>query len=150
MSALLKKFAVLAARTASVTVTVSGEFISDAAPNGTRTATAGVRVNNDGTIDKLIDTTYTQIDSSTDWRIPNGSGSGYHVKFTKNVLDPAPTGGTLDTWLSLSSSYLVYYDEATDDTENGGTITIEISDDGGSTTLDSANYPLTATIGLPA
>ena len=132
----------------NIVVTVSGEIISHSVANG-NTATAGVRVNNDGTIDQLVGGTYTQIDVSTDWRIPNGSGSGYHVRFTRGVFDPDPDVGTLNSWLALSSDREVYYQESTDDTEDGGTITIAISDDGGTSTLDSGTYPLTATVGTP-
>ncbi len=133
---------------ADIVVTVSGEFISHSVANG-NTARAGVRVNNDGTIDKLLLSTYSQIDASTDWRIPNGSGDAYHVKFTKGILDPAPDVGTLDTWLAITSDRQVYYEETADDTMDGGTITIAISADGGSTTLDSAAYPLEAIVGTP-
>ena len=133
---------------AGIVVTVSGENIFHVVANG-NTARAGVRVNNDGTIDKLILSTYTQIDSSTDWRIPNGSGAGFHVKFTKGFLDPDPDVGTLDTWLALTANREVYYEETANDTADGANITVHISDDGGSTTLDSAVYTLTATVGTP-
>lgn len=135
----------------SVTVTVSGESISHNVDSGL-TARAGVRVNSDGTIDKLEGVTYTQIDSSTDWRIPNGSGIGYYVQFTKGVLDPNPTVGTLNSWLQITTNREVYYEESDFNQSNGGTITIEISatTGGGSPILDSGDYPLDASVGIPA
>lgn len=138
--------------TSTVVVTVSGEIISHSVANGS-TARAGLRVNTDGTIDKLEGTTYTQIDASTDWRIPNGSGTGYYVKYTKGLLDPAPTYNpdsiTLDTWYEITTSYRIGYEESTNDSEDSGTITAHISDDGGTSTLDTGAFPLTATVGTP-
>lgn len=152
--------ATLAALTASgnadvnaVVVTVSGETISHSVSNG-NTARAAVAVNSvDGTMDKIEGTTTTQIDASTDWRIPNGSGAAYHVRFTKGILDPDPTYNpdsvTLGTWHALTQQYRLGYEESANDTQETGTITVAISDDGGSTTLDSGAYPCTATVGLP-
>jgi hypothetical protein len=134
-------------------VTVSGESISHSVANG-NTARAAVRVNTDGTMDKLEGTAYTQIDASTDWVIPNSFSGSYHVRFTKGGLDPTPTYNpdsvTLGTWYAISAtSYRLGYEETVDDTQETGTITVHISDDGGSTTLDSGPYTLIATVGLP-
>jgi len=70
-----------------------------------------VRINTDGTVDKYLEPTYTQIDSSTDWIIPNGAASAlYEVRIT-NIVDIG--GDTLtwetgsaarDTWLAISSN----------------------------------------------
>lgn len=130
-----------------IVVTVSGESISHSVSNG-NTAKAGVRVDNDGTIDKREGDIFSQIDASTDWRIPNGSGAGFHVMFTKGGLDPTPIG-VLDTWTEITSDQEIRYEESSDDSESSGTITVHISDDGGTTTLDTGVYPLDAIVGLP-
>ena len=144
MSLLKKKFALLKR---GILLTLSGESISHSVSNG-NTARAGVRVNSDGTIDKREGNIYMQIDASTDWRIPNGSGAGFYVRFNKGVLDPNPDFGTLNSWLELNSNREIYYEESANDTQDGGTITVELSRDQ-STVAASAGYPLTAIVGLP-
>lgn len=135
-------------------ITVSGETISHSVSNG-NTARAAVRVNVDGTIDKLVNVTFTQIDASTDWRIPNANGAGFWVQFTKGILDPAPNynpdSTVLGTWYELDTvSRRVGYEDSGPDSESSGTITVKISDDSsGSPVLDQANYPCAATVGLP-
>lgn len=137
-----------------VAITVSGETIAHSVGNGS-VARAAVTVIIDGTIDKIEGTTLTQIDASTDWRIPNGNGAGFWVQYTKGVLDPAPNydpdSTTLGTWYELDvTSRRIGWEESADDTANGGTITVKISDDSsGTPVLDQANYPCTATVGLP-
>ena len=148
VSSLQQLFAILATLPTYV-VTVSGEFISHSVANG-NTARAGIRLNTaDGTIDKLEGTTFTQIDASTDVLIPNQDASGFHIKFTKGALDPTPAFGTLDTWLAWTSDLEVYYEETVDDSQDSGTITVHVSDDGGTTTLDTGDFILTATRGTP-
>lgn len=138
----------------TVVITVSGRFIDHSVING-NTARAGVRVNVDGTIDKVEGTVFTQIDSSTDWRIPNANGAGYWVQFTKGIFDPAPNYNpdttTLGTWYELDTvSRRVGWQETADDTTNGGVLTIKISDDSsGSPVLDQGNFTCTATVGIP-
>lgn len=71
-------------------VTVSGEAVNDSDSGG---ATGGIRFNSDGTIDKLEGASYSQIDSGTDWIIPNIAASGdFDVRCT-NV-----SSGTSDDW----------------------------------------------------
>jgi hypothetical protein len=132
----------------SIVITISGDLGSHLVSNGS-TARSGYRVNADGTIDERQGTSFFQVDSATDWRVPNGSGSGFHVRFSTILLSSDPDVGTLDTWLEITSDREFYYQETTDDTESSGTILIEISDDGGSTVLDSGNYSCAATVGIP-
>ena len=72
----------------------------------------GIRINADGTVDKLENVTYTQLDASTDWIIPNSAANGvYQVRIT-NVVDVGGTDAGFndeqaaaeDTWISLSSN----------------------------------------------
>lgn len=128
-------------------VTVSGETISDsqAAPGSSQ---AGVRFNSDGTVDQNVGGIYTQIDSLTDWIIPNSLASGaYEVRATLNS-GTTPTGGeSTNTWLSLSSNREWFHtrDGSTEgvgsDTAN---LTIEIRF--GATVRDSGVYDITATV----
>lgn len=132
-----------------LTFTVSSALIMHSVSNGS-TATAGVRVGSDGNVYKIEGGSVTQINSSTDWRRPAGSGSGYYVRFSKGAFDPDVDGGTLDTWQELNVNRQVTYQESTDDTEKSGTITVEIAtDSGGSNIVASGDASLTATVGTP-
>ena len=132
-----------------IVVDINAAIAADTAPNGS-TATAGFRVNSDGTVDKREDSTYTQVNSGTDWRIPNGSGAGYYVRFTKGVLDPTPTVGglTLGTWYEITSNREVSWALSTNDTLLTTTLTVELGTDG-STADVSANMTCTMTVGTP-
>jgi hypothetical protein len=76
-------------------VTLSGETVSGGA------VTHGVQVNSDGTVDKEIDGVFSQIDSGTDWIIPNASANAlFEVRATLNSGSLSTSAGT-DIWLSL-------------------------------------------------
>ena len=73
-------------------VTITTGSISD--PTTNRTSTAGVRFHSDGRIQKLVNTTRTQINASTDWIIPNGDADNtYEVRANYNWIEGS-------TWLS--------------------------------------------------
>ena len=127
------------------TVTLSGESVS---VNGAL-ADAGIRFNSDGTVDKVENGTYTQVDSSTDWIIPNGAASSlYDVRIT-NVVDigGSPEGfnhasaAAEDVWINLGANR----EWAVENVGTGGsssvgyTFDVEIRYNGGSV-LDSASY----------
>ena len=59
-----------------VAYALSGEANIDDLVTQPTVAIAGIRVNADGTIDKRIGAVYTQIDSATDWGVPNGGITG--------------------------------------------------------------------------
>lgn len=87
------------------TTTLSGEFVS-AWELGAQ-STAGIRFNSDGTVDKNDDGTYSQVDSATDWIIPNASApSDYQIRVTATppgndfTSEPAVPG----TWVTLDSN----------------------------------------------
>lgn len=141
----------LPARQASVhaggaVVNLDGETISFSSTNN---RWAGVRINTDGTVDRRGGTTsnYTQIDTTTDWIIPNGAAnSSYEVYCAVN----STSGNGLDagsastaTWLALSTNREWFCNRTTVGTDNAN-ITISIRYNGGST-LDSGTYDLTAT-----
>lgn len=126
------------------TVTVSGETITDTRPQPVD-AKAGIRVNNDGTIDKRENTTYTQIDGSTDWIIPNQhDGLTYHARLTV-VSGSSPSAGSdaVNSWIPITDNPEWALIEG-GSSSSTGTWLLEISGDGGGTVLDSANYVMTA------
>lgn len=119
----------------SGTVTVSGETV-------TSSGSAGIRVNTDGTIDsrKGSGPTYAQIDASTDWIIPN-SASGiktYHVRLDINESNMHASSDSMNTWLEINTAR-EWWHVSSGLTRNG---TLRVSDDGGSTDLDTGTYSL--------
>ena len=129
----------------SAVVTLSGESINGL--DGT-TSYAGVRINTDGTVDENVDAAYSQIDTATDWVIPNSFSSKktYHVRATEDSWNSNGTrNGTMGSWLQLSSNREWYIENSIVGNADW-TITIAISDDGGSTTIDTGQYILSANV----
>lgn len=127
-------------------VTVSGETFTDFGVN--RTARAALVVRADGTIDKIVNVTTTQIDSSTDWIIPNGDASSlYDVRYTGLTGDPLDASSSLneDEWGALSSD-MFFEQRALVGTGDAfsSTFTIQVRFNGGAV-LDSASYTIGAT-----
>jgi len=133
------------------TVTVSGEAIADV----NATPMVGVRFNTDGTIDKRTGTsgapTYTPIDTATDWIVPNSRASKrtFHVQATLNAESGGGTKlGTLSSWLEVSTAREWSIERLSG--AGSGTSTwdldIAISDDAGSTTLDTGLFEMDAVI----
>lgn len=77
-------------------VTLSGETVSTVSEEK-----AGIRVNTDGTIDKIEGGTTTQIDTGTDWIIPNGAAHSLHEVRVTNVVD---TGGDPGPWTDQAAA----------------------------------------------
>jgi hypothetical protein len=121
-------------------VTVSGETITNSDVAITDT---GVRFNASGIVEKRIDGGYFQIDNSTDWVVPNGDNDGgYTVELVVTSGDSPDAGDTFGsgTWNSVGDGQSrEWYFNA----NGSGTWTISISDDGGSSTLDSGAYIVT-------
>jgi len=97
----------------SDTITVSGETsinIND--PFSPFNARVGVRVNSDGTIDKMTNNgtggdQFTQIDASTDWIIPLASAPGtYQAWCTDNGLNLNGGSAAVGSWVAISTSPL--------------------------------------------
>lgn len=134
----------------SDTVTVSGENITDFRTSPTDSY-ARLKVDDDGNMYKSTDTgsaSWSQIDSSTDWIVPEASSPGlYEVRFTGASNTPTSSTAAEDTWHSLSSGdFIIYNSETTNGTATKSTtFTIEIRYNGGSV-LDSASYTLTAEV----
>lgn len=107
---------------------------------------AGMRINSDGTTDTIKQTdggalTYAQVQSATDWVIPNGMASGdYDVRIT-GLTEHANHTGTYaaveDTWIDLSADRS-YYVSSTTGAVDSTTVTIEIRDATGTTVVSSA------------
>lgn len=124
---------------AAVSVALSGEIGINAIVPQPGTAYAGVRINTDGTVDKRINTNFTQIDTATDWIIPNSAASSdYEVYCTDNNSNLAGGSSATGTWLAMSAAreWLISHDGATPKQLD---ITIAIRFSGGAT-IDSGNY----------
>lgn len=109
----------------------------------------------DGTCFTMIDDdgasapNFAQVNSGTDWIIPNAAATGatYHVKMTTTgggttSLDTVG-GDAENTWEALNVTRGWQITESTSETYIG---TISISDDGGSTTLASAQITLNTVV----
>ncbi len=113
------------------TLTLSGQIVY-AFSNGS-TAIAGIRINTDGTIDQLKGTTYTQIDSITDWIIPNSaalSTDEFKVTGVTGTFSSSP--GADGTWFDMSVAREWKVQQATVGT-NLTTFTLEVNRAGGAT-----------------
>ena len=135
-----------------VLVTVTGASISDA--TSSRTAHASVRINSDGTIDKGLSSAtviqYTQLSSTTDWIIPNGSASiDYDVRITNVVWTEGSSfdaaAAAEDVWIDLGSNREWRISDSTSNFlgDKAVSFTVEIRD-GSGTTQDTGSYSLTA------
>lgn len=127
-------------------VTVSGETgITDIAIN--RVGRAVVVVVDDGTMDKIVNTTTTQIDASTDWLVPPGPApSDYQARYTNltGAALHASTTAAEDVWHALSASSFFFEQRALVDNDDfTSTFTVEIRK-GTGPVLDSDSYTIRA------
>lgn len=109
---------------------LAGEAIEHSS-NGT--ATAGVRINSDGTMSKREGSSYSQIDSGTDWVIPNGASSDpdWEVMCEQNSGDTLGGGSAaLDTWITLATMQW-YVQESSDKSSKSANLTLSLRWNGG-------------------
>ena len=125
-------------------VTLSGQVIGDGVPSPDPSS-AKVRINTDGTVDEFKNAigAWAQIDSGTDWIIPNGDASSlYEVKLDVTTGD-APNSGDSEstgTWLALSADRIWGLDSIG---SNAGDWTISIRYNGGAV-IDTGLYEMSA------
>ena len=87
------------------TFTLANRGISDTGFTA-RTYTAGIRINGNGTAQKLINTTYSAT-ATGEWADPSGDFTGYYVRATEvSTFGTATRSGTLNSWLALTSDRL--------------------------------------------
>lgn len=89
---------------------------------------------------------YITRDSANEWVVPKAYSKTYHLKTVVNSGD-TPGPSAVGVWLEINTTRTWELVVSGEDL-NSCNITISISDDGGSTTLDTAVYTLTAD-GLP-
>ena len=124
----------------SAQVTLSGGSASDleTAPG---TASAGFRINADGTVDREEGGVFTQISVLRDWIRPASAASGdYEVRCTIDSGDGPVNAGT---WFALSSDVLFQIVQSGTGTKSG-TWTIEIRRN--SVIADSGSYTASAQV----
>ena len=136
-----------------VRVSLSGQTIVTTG-TGQLSAYAAVRFNSDGTVDEFEShgtNDYVQIDSATDWIIPNTASADktYHVRVTGTpptddfTVKPVANG----SWVAVSTSPEWAVEDFNADigvTVAMGSVTFELSDDAGSTVIASGTYSLSA------
>ncbi len=136
-------------------VTVTGDSFNtvlDGDVMGPWDSRMGWRVNSDGTIDYYSGIisgsyTYTQINASTDWIIPNSDApDDYEVRLTVTGAGPNFSSASTGTWLALTTSRQWIRQETTLTSQFIDWL-IEIRKGSGSV-LDSAAHTGTITNGL--
>ncbi len=126
----------------TVTEVTGGSKITDTQGNPT-TAITKILLNTDGTIDKLEQVTTTQLNSGTDWLIPNAEAPSLFEAHMTMVSGDNFTVGALDTWILISDGNIQWrYQKGTVGVLNGvGTLSIRFN---GGPVLDSANFEMLA------
>lgn len=143
MSILLAAFSLRA----GPVVTLSGETAIDSSQTEPDVAIAGVRINTDGTLDKITGTeatpVYTQIDALTDYVIPNAAAPGaYQFQCTDNNANLDAGSDATGSWQAISLGAQLYYVTA-DATTTLLDIDLDVRQGTGAT-LDTGNYTGTA------
>jgi hypothetical protein len=132
------------------TVTLGGETVTeteDFIGNGY----AGIRVNTDGTIDKITGDSgaggpdYTPIDVASDWITPNSAAGSrtFHFRLNTNSGDALDGGSSsAGTWIELTGniSFFVLVANGTGDSKDHNADLL-VSTDGGATTLVTSAAP---------
>ena len=105
---------IISAAAGGTVVTISGGnlgFVTDFDFGGTFDSRLGLRVNTDGTIDKYSGIasgagySYAQINSTTDWIIPNSAASSaYQVRLDVTFTPPNFSSAATGSWLALTAS----------------------------------------------
>lgn len=122
-------------------VNLTGGTIADAqlSPGA---STAGININNDGTVDAFTTTGgVVQINADTDWVLPNSAApSDYEVRLTVSAGSAPTTGPAVNTWHALTTSreWRLTFPGGGPGTDTG-TWLIEIRRSGGSV-IDSGSY----------
>jgi hypothetical protein len=101
--------------------------------------TAGVVFNSTGTFARYVS---GLLITEGNWITPQTNMSSYEIRFTSSTGD-APTGGTLDTWLSLGTTQSITMTAGFEELLNG-TVLAEIRWTGNNEVQDSATYTLGA------
>lgn len=128
------------------TVNLDGQTITF---SSTSNRWAGVRVNADGTVDRRGGGTgvYNQIDSGTDWIIPNAEANNYAFEVKADVNSTSGNGldagsAATGSWLALTSDREWFCNRTTVGTDSANlTISIRLGGD----VLDTGIYFLEAT-----
>ncbi len=120
---------------------LAGETTLDSNPGGS--SNARIRINADGTVDEITNVGGTvQVDSATDWIIPNlAATSSYDVRYTGHTGTALTAEAAAeDVWIALSADRL--YGLSSSSADLSATFTLEIR--AGGVTLASGSYTLTA------
>ena len=125
-------------------VTLSGEAIDDEDASE-RAYRAALIIRTDGTVDKIENTSTSQIDASSDWIIPNSEASSdYQFSYSLSSGDALHSSTTMSAgaWQALSSD--IYFEQRIDGcsvTEKTSTISVSVRKGTGSV-LESGTYIL--------
>jgi hypothetical protein len=129
----------------SVTVTLTNSATSSFdSTSPYENSKCGVIFNSDGTKDEWNDANLAQADSGTDWIIPNQGApwATYVVKLDSFGPDSLAAGSSaVGSWIAISGAK--WFMEETGAGSYSGSGTVRISDDGGSTTLDTMTLSCT-------
>jgi len=115
----------------------------------------GIHINSDGTVDQRSDNNVSdnivQIDSATDWVIPNSiSATTHYVRATQNSQTGGGTlSGTLNTWLALSTDRFWTIERAAVAGTGSSIWSLDIeiaTDSGGTNVVATGTYVLTSTL----
>lgn len=102
-------------------------------------ATAGWRFRNDGSVERLVVSTWTDFNDSTEWVIPHAHAGSYWIRATLDA-DSAPSAGpALGSWHALTTTRTWTWTE-TDSGTFAGTLKIEIATDSGGSTIVATGY----------
>lgn len=108
---------------------------------------AGIQIMGDGTFLEInggSNTDTVQHAATTDWIIPNiASTRGFHVQCVPSGSSVDGGSAAINTWLAVSTDPKWFYSDGGGQPKTG-TWDINISDDGGSTTLATENYDVVA------
>lgn len=123
-------------------VTLSGNLLGWTA-TGVTSATVGIRINTDGTVDQNINGVYTQVSSSTDWIDPNSAARSLHQVFCETTSGSDADGGdAIDTWHNMTTEREFTLTVGASEIDTG-TWNIIMRFNGGAD-LDNGSYIMTA------
>ena len=127
---------------AAISYALSGETGINHTVVSPNDAIVGVRINNDGTIDKLTGTTYTQINAATDYIIPNSADkTALRFRAADNNANLEAGSDATGSWLAAPCEWYIV---ATSEVK-ALDLDIELSIDAGVSIYDFGGYTGTAT-----